>query len=64
MKKEAKEKPKWYNARWKASNFFVKIGMKIYPDNPEVKAFIVQQILDQMICGQSITRIDPSKFQE
>lgn len=57
----SKEQPKWYNFRWKLSNFFVKIGQKIYPENPEVKAFWLQIISDQMIYGNSVVRINPKE---
>lgn len=56
---EANEKPRWYQFRWKLSNLIMRIARKIYPDNPEVKAFYLQCIYDQMIFGKSIVRINP-----
>jgi hypothetical protein len=64
MNLESKEKPKWYNVRWKLSNIIINIGRKIYPDNPEWKAFIMQQAVDQMLYGGSITRVDPLDFKD
>ena len=58
----AKDKPKWYQLRWKLSNLFVEIGRRIYPENPEVMAFYMQMMSDQMIYGNAITRIDPEKL--
>ena len=55
----AKAKPKWYELRWKLSNLFVRIARRIYPENPEVTAFYVQTMTDQLIYGQSIVRIGP-----
>ena len=56
------EKPKWHNIRWKLSNFAVRVARWIYPENPEVKAFFMQIMIDQMIYGQTVTRIDPSEI--
>jgi len=47
----AKEKPKWYQLRWKLSNLFVKIAKWIYPENPAVKAFLLKKLTDFMIYG-------------
>ena len=55
----AKEKPKWYNLRWKLSSLIVKLARFVYPENPEVKAFIMRALMDEVICGASLTRIDP-----
>ena len=57
----SKAKPKWHDIRWKLSNYFVRAATWIYPENPEVKAFFMQSMIDQMIYGQSVIRIDPSK---
>jgi len=59
---EAKEKPKWYQLRWKLSNIFVKIAVKIYPENPEVKAFWMQQMMDSLILGRSVIRVNPEEI--
>jgi hypothetical protein len=55
----AKNKPKWHNLRWKISNALVKLARKIYPRNPEVDAFMLQIISDQIIYGRSMVRISP-----
>jgi len=57
---QAKEKPKWYQFRWKLSNMFVIIAKKIYPESPEVRAFYMKQLSDMMIYGNVITRVDYS----
>jgi hypothetical protein len=58
----AKEKPRWYQFRWKLSNFFVRIARRIYPENPEVTAFYMQTMTDQLIYGQSIVSIGPEEI--
>ena len=58
----AKDKPKWYQIRWKLSNLFVNIGRKIYPRNPEVDAFWMQLMMDESIYGNAFVRVDPKKF--
>ena len=58
----ATEKPKWHNIRWKLSNAVVLVARWIYPENPEVKAFLMQVMTDQMIYGQAVTRIDPKEI--
>ena len=58
----ATKKPKWYNIRWKLSNSVVHLARWIYPENPEVKAFILQMTTDQMIYGQAVTRVDPREI--
>jgi len=57
-----KEKPKWYQARWKLSNLLVFIARKIYPENPEVMAFVIKQMTDMAIYGGSITHFDYKDF--
>jgi len=56
---KATKKPKWYNIRWKLSNLFISLARIIYPRSPEVRAFYMQQIIDSMICGKSIIRVNP-----
>ena len=58
---KTKERPKWHQLRWKLSNLFVHIGKRIYPENPEVKEFIMQVLMDKAIYGQSITRVNPTE---
>ena len=54
-----KNYPKWFQIRWHISNFTVWIARKIYPENPAVTAFYVQQMHDIMITGNSFVRINP-----
>lgn len=58
----AKARPKWYQLRWKLSNLFVRIARRIYPENPEVTAFYLQTMTDQLIYGQSIVRVGPDEI--
>ena len=58
----AKEKPRWYQLRWKLSNFFVRVARGIYPQNPEVIAFYTQIMTDQLIYGQSVVRVGPDEI--
>ena len=62
MKVTAVEKPKWYQIRWQVSNIFFKIGTWIYPPNPEWYAHITQMMVDEMIWGKAISRIDPNEI--
>lgn len=55
----ATAKPKWHNIRWKLSNAVVRLARWIYPENPEVKAFLMQVMTDQLIYGQAVTRVAP-----
>ena len=54
--------PKWYNFRWKLSNILIDLARKIYPNNPEVEAFWTDLIVDQMIYGKAITRVNPEEM--
>jgi len=55
----ATQKPKWYQLRWKLSNLLMRMANRVYPENPEVFAFMMKIMMDQMITGGSIVRIDP-----
>lgn len=59
IKTVCKEKPGRYQLRWKFSNKLVWLARKIYPENPEVKAFWMDVMADQMIAGQAIVRVNP-----
>ena len=59
---KATKRPKWYNFRWQLANVLVKLARKIHPKNPEVEAFMLQVAMDQILYGQSITRIAPKEF--
>jgi len=55
-------KPKWFQFRRRLSNWFLWLAKKIYPENPEVWAFFCKIMVDTMITGQSIVRVEPSDF--
>ena len=55
-------KPKWFQLRRKLSMWLLALAKKVYPENPEVWAFMSKIMADTMITGQAITRIDPMKF--
>ncbi len=56
-------KPKWYQFRKKLCKWLVDLARWVEPRSPEINAFYVQQMLDMMITGCSITRIDPMTAQ-
>lgn len=56
---KAKERPRWYQFRLKLSNAFVWLARKVHPRNPEVYAFTTELMMDAMITGRSIVRVDP-----
>lgn len=58
----ATEKPKWHDLRWKLSNALVGLARRIYPRNPEVNAFLMQLMTDQMIYGQSVVRVNQEEI--
>ena len=58
----ATEKPKWHDLRWKLSNALVWLARRVYPRNPEVNAFLMQVMTDQMIYGQSVVRVNPAEM--
>lgn len=60
----AKDQPKWFQFRWKLSNLFVNVARLIYPRNPEITAFVMQQYTDMAIYGKAITRVNPLEFDE
>lgn len=55
-------KPEWYQFRWILSNFILLIAKLVYPENPDVFAFLCKEITDLMISGKAITRIDPGEM--
>jgi hypothetical protein len=52
-------KPKWFQLRFKLSNLFMSVARLIYPQNPDIRAFYVQLMMDQLIYGESIIRVNP-----
>jgi hypothetical protein len=57
-----KKKPKWYELRKCAARLLVRCAQKIEPTSPDVAAFHMQQMMDTMITGGAITRINPIDF--
>jgi hypothetical protein len=61
----AKEDPKWFQFRWRLSNQLMRLAQWIYPPNPNVQAFLMQQMYDQIFYGKScvkIERVDPNEL--
>ncbi len=56
------ENPKWHDLRWRLSNALVGVARRIYPRNPEVNAFLAQVVIDQMIYGRSVVRVNPAEM--
>jgi len=50
-----------YSIRKKIAVGLVRLATKIYPNSPEVKRFWSQVMQDNLILGESLVRIDPSK---
>jgi hypothetical protein len=42
----------------------VRLARKIHPRNPEITAFIMQCVMDEMIYGKSIVRVGPKDVTE
>lgn len=51
-----------YSLRMKLSFLLVKLATKIYPDSPVVREFHMKAMMDELIYGGSITRIDPKEI--
>lgn len=54
-----KDKPRWFQFRWKLSYLIMRLARWVYPPSPEVWAFITQMAMDEMIFGGAIRRIKP-----
>lgn len=57
-----KDKPKWFELKKWAARLLVRLAQKIDPTSPDVYAFHMQQMMDLMITGGAITRVDPFDF--
>ncbi len=55
---EPKQKPKWYQFRWQLACIFVRIARWIYPESPEVKAFLLKIMMDSRITGKFVNGVD------
>lgn len=53
------KKPKTFRS-WIAMKL-VRLAQRIEPDSEAVKAFTLQMMIEQMIYGQSIVRVDPEE---
>lgn len=60
--KTALPKPKWYEIRKLFSNLFLWFAKKLYPESPEVYAFMVKQATDMIIYGEAIMHVDYAKM--
>jgi hypothetical protein len=49
----------WIKIKQKLSIKLVKLARKLYPENPEVTAFFARLLVDRMIYGKSIIRVEP-----
>lgn len=59
---KSKQKPLWYQLRWKLSNLLVWVARKVYPQNPETTAFYMETLTDQLIAGRAVVRVDPMEM--
>lgn len=57
-------KPKWYQFRWWVSRWLVRLAGWVKPDNPDLQAWVAEMMLDSMVYGKHIVRIDPMAFDE
>ena len=60
MNVKPKKQPKWYQFRKRLCKGLVNLARWVEPRSEEVSAFHMQQMMDMMITGCSITRIDPA----
>ena len=59
MKIEETKKPKSVR-EWVAMKL-VRLAQWIYPESEAVKAFIMQLVVDEMVYGKSVIRINPKE---
>lgn len=59
MNVKPKKKPKWYQLRKVVCRWLVHLARWVEPRSEEIYAFHLQQMMDAMIYGGSITRINP-----
>jgi len=57
-----KEKMKWCNFQRRLASWLVSLAYKIYPDSPEVRTFWAKCMVDHMIYGKVITKVEPPEF--
>ena len=62
FKTVAIDRPMWYHLRWGVSNMLIRLARRVYPKNPEVRAFWMDLMMDELISGRAITRVDPSEL--
>ena len=55
---KAKERPKWFQLRWRLSNWLISMAIKMYHENPEVKAYFMKVMIDNAICGGSVSHVN------
>lgn len=59
---KTKDHPKWYEFRTKLANVFIKIARWIKPGNPEMMAYLTEQIVEMELSGMAIRKIDWKEF--
>ena len=59
MNVKPKKNPTWYQLRKWLCRGLVNLARWVEPRSEEVSAFYMQQMMDMMITGSTITRIDP-----
>jgi len=53
---KVKEKPLWYQFRWRLSNALMGVARWVKPDNPEVMAFLMEVATEQAIMGSALVK--------
>ena len=57
-----KDRPKWYQFRTRLANVFIKIARWIKPGNPEMMAYLTEQMVEMELSGMAIRKIDFKSF--
>jgi len=58
----AKYTPKWYHLRTRLANLFINLARRIKPKNPELHAYLVEQVVEMELSGLAAKKIDWKKF--
>ena len=57
-----KDRPKWYQFRTRLANVFIKIARWIKPGNPEMMAYLTEQMVEMELSGMAIRKIDWKEY--
>ena len=57
-----KDRPKWYQFRTRLANVFIKIARWIKPGNPEMMAYLTEQMVEMELSGMAIRKVDWKEF--